>query len=99
LHELFADKKTLWIDLLDDVTFREYSNRPELLHERIAGAAQVEWVVIDEVQKIPALLDTIHQIIFKKKQKFALTGSSARKLKRVAQIFWRVEPSYIICIP
>ena len=82
LHELFADKKTLWIDLLDDATFREYSNRPELLHERIAGAAQVEWVVIDEVQKIPALLDTIHQIIFKKKQKFALTGSSARKLKR-----------------
>ncbi len=54
---------------------------------------------IDEVKKIPALLDTIHQIIFKKKQKFALTGSSARKLKRVAQIFWRVEPSYIICIP
>lgn len=82
LHELFADKKTLWIDLIDDATFREYSNRPELLHERIAGAAQVEWVVIAEVQKIPALLDTIHQIIFKKKQKFALTGSSARKLKR-----------------
>jgi len=82
LHELFADKKTLWIDLLDDATFREYSHRPELLHERIAGAAQVEWVVIAEVQKIPALLDTIHQIIFKKKQKFALTGSSARKLKR-----------------
>lgn len=82
LHGLFADKKTLWIDLLDDRTFREYSDRPELLNERIDGGKEVEWVVIDEVQKIPALLDTIHQIIFKKKQKFALTGSSARKLKR-----------------
>lgn len=43
-----------------------------------------EWVVIDEVQKVPKLLDIVHLEIEKKKTKFALTGSSARKLKRGA---------------
>ena len=41
-----------------------------------------DWVIIDEVQKIPKLLDVVHKVIFEKKIKFALTGSSARKLKR-----------------
>lgn len=40
------------------------------------------WVVIDEVQKIPALLDEVHRLIETKKWRFALTGSSARKLRR-----------------
>jgi len=41
-----------------------------------------EWVVIDEVQKAPKLLDVVHSEIEKRKIKFALTGSSARKLKK-----------------
>ena len=40
-----------------------------------------EWVIIDEVQKIPELLDVVHRLIEAKKIKFGLTGSSARKLK------------------
>ncbi|MEK7690399.1 MAG: DUF4143 domain-containing protein, partial [Bdellovibrionota bacterium] len=41
-----------------------------------------EWVVLDEVQKIPRLLDVVHKLIFDQKLKFALSGSSARKLRR-----------------
>ena len=41
-----------------------------------------EWIIIDEVQKIPQILDVVHQLIEKHQVKFALTGSSARKLKR-----------------
>jgi predicted AAA+ superfamily ATPase len=40
------------------------------------------WVVIDEVQKVPALLDEVHRLIEKRELKFVLCGSSARKLKR-----------------
>lgn len=44
--------------------------------------SKIEWVFIDEVQKVPKLLDVVHMSIEKLKQKFILTGSSARKLKR-----------------
>lgn len=83
LEALFSQKCTLWLDFLDDDVFREYSQRPELLVERLAAQkTPPDWVIIDEVQKVPAILDTVHKIIFKEKQKFALTGSSARKIKR-----------------
>ncbi|MBL7684923.1 MAG: ATP-binding protein, partial [Deltaproteobacteria bacterium] len=42
------------------------------------------WVVIDEVQKVPQILDWVHKLIFERQFKFALTASSARKLKRGA---------------
>jgi predicted AAA+ superfamily ATPase len=58
------------------------SKRPEDLSERLAAAeTPPEWVVIDEVQKVPRLLDVVHREIERRKTKFALTGSSARKLK------------------
>jgi predicted AAA+ superfamily ATPase len=41
-----------------------------------------EWVIIDEIQKVPKLLDIVHHLIETKKYKFILTGSTARKLKR-----------------
>jgi predicted AAA+ superfamily ATPase len=41
-----------------------------------------DWVILDEVQKIPELLDVVHYLIEEKKIKFILTGSSARKLKK-----------------
>ncbi len=83
LKSLFADRDCLWFDLLDDDIYRELLDRPQRLAEQIAAAAHTpEWVVIDEVQKVPAILDVVHQVIAKKKIKFALTGSSARKLKR-----------------
>ncbi|MCC6873560.1 MAG: ATP-binding protein [Sandaracinaceae bacterium] len=70
-----------FIDLLEADTFREYSARPELLRQTLRPQDHV--VVIDEVQKLPALLDEAHGLIERnKKLRFVFTGSSARKLKR-----------------
>lgn len=58
---------------------------PDYLIEVIQKQNKVpSWVVIDEVQKIPKLLDIVHHLMESKKIKFAITGSSARKLKRGA---------------
>jgi predicted AAA+ superfamily ATPase len=73
----------LYLDLLDPETERRLATHPEQLQEMIAAIKpNPQWVIIDEIQKIPKLLDVVHKIIFEKKIKFALTGSSARKLKR-----------------
>ncbi len=72
----------LRIDLLDPETDRVYSARPERLREAIFGQSE-QVILIDEVQKVPALLDVVHQLIEEKRGlKFILTGSSARKLKK-----------------
>lgn len=75
-------KKAFAIDLLDQDIEEEFSLRPQLLFEQCSMLAKGSWVTIDEVQKIPELLDVVHSLIEKKKLKFALTGSSSRKLKR-----------------
>lgn len=73
----------LVVDLLDPEVFRSFSARPELLEERIAGTHKPPIVVIDEIQKTPDLLPLVHRLIERKMGlRFALTGSSARKLKR-----------------
>jgi predicted AAA+ superfamily ATPase len=73
----------LRIDLLDPNTLRQHSARPERLHELVAGNPHVGAVVIDEVQKVPELLPVVHQLIEQRRRlRFILTGSSARKLKR-----------------
>lgn len=68
------------IDLLKTDLFADYSSRPALLRERYQNHSGL--IVIDEVQKIPSLLDEVHWLIENRKQQFLLTGSSARKLKR-----------------
>ena len=74
--------KIEFIDLLDTDEYESLVIRPALLRERIE-AAKPDWVFIDEIQKIPALLDIVHQMIEKNKNiKFGMTGSSARKIKR-----------------
>ena len=50
----------------------------------IAAAPNKKWIAIDEIQKNPRLLDVVHSLSKDKSLKFALTGSSARKLKRGA---------------
>lgn len=70
-----------FIDLLDHKSERRYFNDPDLLLSDVA-ARKEKWIVIDEVQKIPKLLDIVHKSIETQKKKFALTGSSARKFKR-----------------
>ena len=78
-----AHPDALWIDLLDPETFRRFKARPERLIEALRGAAPVETVVVDEVQKVPELLDAVHLLMEEfPDTHFVLTGSSARKLKR-----------------
>ena len=81
----FSKNKLLWVDLLEPETERELNLRPSRLGEQILALKKPpQFVVIDEVQKVPKLLDVIHQLIQKRGLKFALTGSSIRKLKRGA---------------
>ncbi len=76
-------KDALYLDLLHPETIRTLSAKPERLLEIIEGNPEKKTVIIDEVQKLPFLLDLIHKIIEDKKDiKFILTGSSSRKLKR-----------------
>lgn len=73
----------LRIDLLDGGNYRLLKANPELLEEWVINYKSQEHVVIDEIQKVPELLDTVHLLIEKMPQKqFILTGSSARKLRR-----------------
>ena len=75
-------KDAFWINLLDDSTFQKLLREPSLLVEIVRARPTDQWIVIDEVQKIPELLNLVHHLIEERKQKFILTGSSARKLKR-----------------
>ncbi len=75
-----------WIDLLKADEYRRYASRPELLRQEIEaeGADPGRQVVIDEIQKAPALLDEVHWLIENRGLRFALCGSSARKVRRGA---------------
>lgn len=66
-------------DLLNPVQFQRLMRNPGLIAEE---SKKDDIVVIDEIQKMPSLLDEVHRLIFERGQCFLLTGSSARKLKR-----------------
>lgn len=73
-----------WVDLLKADQFRRYATRPEALREEIEAerGGRPLHVVVDEVQKVPALLDEIHWLIEHRGVTFALCGSSARRVRR-----------------
>ena len=75
-----------WIDLLKSEEYRRYLARPELLRQEVQAAGVKAWaqIVIDEVQKVPALLNEVHWLIENRGQHFALCGSSARKVRKGA---------------
>ncbi|HUW91915.1 MAG TPA: AAA family ATPase [Bacteroidales bacterium] len=75
------DKDVLYVDFLDPETFRTYSAFPETLI-KVVNATNPVLVIVDEVQKVPSLLDVVHKIMEEKKIRFVLTGSGARKLKK-----------------
>lgn len=78
-----SNEKILILDLLDPDCEERYSVRPGILKEEInERKTTLQWVVIDEAQKIPQLLDVAQWAIQKHKIYFAITGSSVRKLKR-----------------
>src|SRR3989338_6153601 len=70
-----------YYDLLLSEEFARLNRRPELLREELLARPQKEPVIIDEVQKIPQLLNEIQWLIVNKNISFILCGSSARKLK------------------
>lgn len=79
LHHLFPE--AVFFDLLEADTFRELSARPEYMRQTVPPGTKL--VVIDEVQKLPGILDEVHLMIERDKElRFVLTGSSARRLKR-----------------
>lgn len=67
-------------DLLDSDTYRRLLKRPKILEEENRSTERI--IVIDEIQKQPALLDEVHRLIQRKGYRFLLTGSSARKIRR-----------------
>ena len=81
LHHILPE--ALVIDLLEPDVARELMARPERLREWVRGAPQDSTVVIDEIQRVPELLNVVHALIESQdKRRFVLTGSSARKLRR-----------------
>lgn len=100
LHDQISGSDVLWLDLLDRKIEDRYALTPDLLFEECKAKSRLtrgskltedhpslpsfDWVVIDEIQKNPRLLDTVHRILESREfrpPKFALTGSSARKLR------------------
>lgn len=85
LDHFFGPEESVVLDLLNFELANELVSHPNNLLNRLAPhTGKRAWVVIDEVQKAPPLLDLVHKLIKEKRFKFALTGSSARKLKRGA---------------
>jgi len=76
--------EALVIDLLAPETHRSYLARPERLRDIVDAQPANHTVVIDEIQKVPQMLDVVHQLLeTRPTRRYILTGSSARKLKRI----------------
>lgn len=71
-----------WIDLLDTDQLIRLTQRPARLREEVDALPRDRLVVIDEVQKVPALLDEVHWLIDNRRRIFVLCGSSARRVRR-----------------
>jgi predicted AAA+ superfamily ATPase len=77
-----AIKAAVSYDLLDAAESIRLAADPALLARETARVPAGGWVVIDEIQKVPALLDEVHRLIELRRLRFVLSGSSARKLRR-----------------
>lgn len=94
-HQL--SDKALVLNLLNSQTYMNLSNKPWELEGMIATRKNSdEYVVIDEIQRVPELLNEVHRLIEERSIKFLLTGSSARKLRHsgvnlLAGRAWKAE--------
>lgn len=79
LKNLGAD---LFVDLLDNEQLTRYQRNPKLLFEQLSALAQNSKVVLDEIQRLPELLDYVQMSMQSQGHQFFLSGSSARRLKR-----------------
>ncbi len=78
-HHQFPD--ALFFDLLDYPTYAQLLAAPQRLGDQIPKGYK-GWVVVDEIQRVPELLNEVHRLIESRRLRFVLTGSSARKLRR-----------------
>jgi len=72
----------VYLDLLDEARYQAYLGDPALFGSELRAVRAPSWVVLDEIQRLPSLLNEVHRAIEERRLKFALTGSSARKLRR-----------------
>lgn len=80
LKQFFPD--ALRLDLLRNDTYFRLAAAPQELRSIVTAEPRSRWIVIDEIQRIPELLNEVHALIEDTGHRFALTGSNARKLKR-----------------
>ncbi|MCY4127914.1 MAG: ATP-binding protein [Gammaproteobacteria bacterium] len=85
IKQTFDPDTSLYLDLLDPVTEDTYRRTPQRLEQEVHALPDgVDWVLVDEVQRVPRLLDIVHRLIETTPKHFVLTGSSGRKLRRGA---------------
>ncbi|MCB0320550.1 MAG: ATP-binding protein [Bdellovibrionales bacterium] len=84
LQSYFAASDILYLDLLDSRLLDEFRLDKDRFKRIVTQPEHRDKiVVVDEVQKLPEILNTVHQLIFSDKRIFVLTGSSARRLKQL----------------
>ncbi len=76
--------KGIYIDLLEATLFNDLLANPQRL-ENLCPRGFKDWIIIDEVQRVPEILNEVHRLIEKYGYKFILTGSSARKLSKTGR--------------
>lgn len=69
------------VDLLDERRYQDLLADPSLLAAELRGLRAGSWVIVDEVQRVPSLLNEVHRFMEERRMRFALLGSSARKLR------------------
>ncbi|MFB3887514.1 MAG: ATP-binding protein [Thermodesulfobacteriota bacterium] len=69
-------------DLLSEEVFQRLLAKPGLFADELRAVSADQWVIVDEVQRLPGLLNEVHRFSEEKRLRFILCGSSARKLKR-----------------
>jgi len=101
-----ALEPALYIDLADEREFLDHAKDPALLRRLVEVLDARSLVVVDEIQRVPALLNTIQSIVDRSKHRFVLTGSSARKLRRGGAnllpgriVLERLDPLSILELP
>jgi hypothetical protein len=77
-----AFPNALVVNLLDEGLYQDLLVDPSLLRNMLNNVGSGSWIIIDEIQRIPSLLNAVHYAIEERGLKFALLGSSARKLRR-----------------
>lgn len=82
LQNRFDD--AFWVNLLEPRTYNDHLSNPDLFLSQIRALPKDSWVIVDEIQRVPDLLNSVHLLLTESasKRRFALSGSSARKLRR-----------------